>query len=554
MLAQQIARFYIHVGNWDKAEQFAKLAVDSKPDNSYLWDTYGQIYKRRLTDKYKEYIADSAIPTDSDIKEILKLAMKGIEKFSKEQRVSEKSHFGRENDAGYFGEVRLIVHLLDLMHLWFPEKDSKSNLHTFLVKLSNPKEINIFSEESCKFLNSLQERSEKTMQVIEDKLAQLKSEKEGEIFKLNTSYNPRHELVQLRENLDNYLGEQTHEVPDNLTPEARASFIRRRVVRLGGRSSSSILDLRNRQDGETRLNEMSVKLSENIKTPFAKVFDFVTLITVTLVQNMFQKTIQEKDFRNLVDWSRKGYEMTLQIPESERPLLEAFMYFVMIHWPTENKKRYKLSPVEKVEEAVKRWKNAFYRNHPKQKDEPYRRRETTYYFLGKGNNAKEILYSKELQSGVHGYLDGEALWRTKTVKEKLQQLKGTLLNDGWEILYTVVSQGGNKSDIRVRNSHPSPRSMWQKNVAFYLGFGWNGPKAYVEIDQNESVSEQKEEIAVNPLVKQSSNSGKPTRATWQDVATHEAYLNNLRKINEQLQEIENLKKKKSPTPKQVRNG
>ncbi|XP_056004003.1 sterile alpha motif domain-containing protein 9-like isoform X2 [Ostrea edulis] len=555
MLAQQIARFYIHVGNWEKAEQFAKLAVDSKPDNSYLWDTYGQIYKRRLTDKYKEYIADSEAPNDVEIQEILKLAMKGIEKFSKEQRVSEKSHFGRENDAGYFGEVRLIVQLLDLMYLWFPEKDSKSNLHTYLVKLSNPREFDIFSEESRKFLNNLQNRSEKTMQIIEDKLAQLKSEKEGEIFKLNTTYNPRHELVQLRENLDNYLGEQTGEIPNHLTPDSRASFIRRRVVRLGGRSSSSILDLRHKPKGEQHLEEMALKLLENTKSLFAGVFDFVTLITVKLVQNMSVETIREEDFKNLVEWSRKAYEMTLQIGENERPHLEAFMYFVMIHWPTENKRKYRLSPVETVQDAIKRWKNAFYKNHPKQKDEPFRRRETTYYFLGKGDKVKEIVYSKELRC-KQSYLDGEALWRSQPVKDMLQQLKGTLLNDGWEILHTVISQGGNKSFIKVRNSHPSPRSLWQKSVVFYLGFGWNGPKAYIQTDQysqDEAVSGQmqEEEGGIVPHIKQPSNPGKQTRETWQDVATHEAYLNTLRKIKVQLKEIERLKKTKNLTQKQI---
>lgn len=49
------------------------------------------------------------------MKDFIKLAMKGLANFTKEQIVSENSTFGRENDAGYFGEVRLIVQLLDLL-------------------------------------------------------------------------------------------------------------------------------------------------------------------------------------------------------------------------------------------------------------------------------------------------------------------------------------------------------------------------------------------------------------------------------------------------------
>lgn len=82
------------------------------------------------------------------------------------------------------------------------------------------------------------------MQTLEDKLAQLKNEREEKVFTQNAGYNPGQELVQLRENLDNYLGEQTSEIPKYLSPDATASFIRRRVKRIGGRSCSSILDLR----------------------------------------------------------------------------------------------------------------------------------------------------------------------------------------------------------------------------------------------------------------------------------------------------------------------
>ncbi|XP_062605885.1 sterile alpha motif domain-containing protein 9-like isoform X2 [Saccostrea cucullata] len=557
MLAQQIARFYIHSANWGKAEEYAKTAVQSKPDNSYLWDTYGQIYKTELTLMYKAYLADCEAPTDSEIQEILKLAMKGIEKFSKEQIVSEESRFSRENDAGYFGEVRLIVQLLDLIFLWFPGKDKKLDLHKYLVDMNNPKEFEIFSREALEFLRDLQGRSEKTMQVIEDKLAQLKNEKDGEILKLNVSYNPRYELVQLRENLDNYFGEQTGEIPDHLSPEARASYIRRRVKRIGGRSSSSILDLRNTPDGESRLNEMASKLSENIMSQYAKAYDFVTLISVTLVQNMARKTFREEDFKNLVEWSRRAYDLTLRLGDDERPQLEAFMYFVMIHWPTEHKLKsrlYKINPVETVEEAIRRWKNAFNRLYPKQKEEAFRRRETTYYFLGKGKGSSGIVYYKDIRC-KQTYIDGEALWRSKPVKEMLQQLKGTLLMDGWEILYTVTSPNGNKSFIKVKNSYPSPRSMWQKNVVFYLGFSWNGPKAYIQNDpytQDDDMELKEKQKGEEVNTARQPNQTKPNNlvANWQDVATHEAYLNAVGKIDQQLEEIENLKKRKDVNSKQ----
>lgn len=484
------------------------------------------------------------------MKDFIKLAMTGLTHFSKEQEVSENCNFGRDNDAGYFGEVRLIVQLLDLLNLWFPNED-KTELHAYLVNIDNPSKFKLFSEESQTFLKNLYSRSERTMQTLEDKLAQLKNEREEKVFTQNAGYNPGQELVQLRENLDNYLGEQTSEIPKYLSPDATASFIRRRVKRIGGRSCSSILDLRSSPDGEKKLEEMSSKLAININSKFSNAYDYVTLITVTLVIQMANKIFPEEVFRNLVEWSRMGYEMTLRLKESERPQLEAFMYFVMIHWPTESKRKFKLCPIETVKEAIIKWRQAFYKMHSKQKDEAYsfRRRVTTYYFLGKGSNSKEIVYYKDLKCKQTN-LDGEAMWRSKPVKDKLQQLRRTLLSDGWEIMYTFFSKAGNKSSIRVRNSYPSPKSLWQNNVVFYLGFSWSGPKAYIQIDSSPSEGEE-QSINIPPHVSKQANSGKQKKTDWQDVATHEAYLQSLRKINSELKEIESFKKKKKCTQKQV---
>lgn len=169
--------------------------------------------------------------------------MTGLAHFSKGKKVSENCNFGRDNDAGYFREAHFIVQLLDLLNLWFANED-KTELHAYLVNVDNPTNFKLFSEESQRFLKNLHSRSEKTMQILEEKLAQLKNERQDEVFTQNAGYNPGQELIQLRENIDNYLGEQTSEILKYLSPDATASFTRRRVKRIGGRSCSSILDLR----------------------------------------------------------------------------------------------------------------------------------------------------------------------------------------------------------------------------------------------------------------------------------------------------------------------
>lgn len=70
---------------------------------------YGQIYKKRLIERYKNCIVNDIFLIDFEMKDFIELVMKGMVNFIKEQIVSENSNFGWENDVGYFGEVCFIV-------------------------------------------------------------------------------------------------------------------------------------------------------------------------------------------------------------------------------------------------------------------------------------------------------------------------------------------------------------------------------------------------------------------------------------------------------------
>jgi len=55
-VAQQLARLlYIKLEKWDQASAAIKSATDQLPDNSYLWDTYGRIYDKRLLSELAGY-------------------------------------------------------------------------------------------------------------------------------------------------------------------------------------------------------------------------------------------------------------------------------------------------------------------------------------------------------------------------------------------------------------------------------------------------------------------------------------------------------------------
>lgn len=95
-------------------------------------------------------------------------------------------------------------------------------------------------------------------------------------------------------------------------------YIRWRVKCIGGRFFLSILDLRLLKDGDKKLEEMLLIFLRNIELDFLIVNDYVILIIVIIVRNMKSKIFLEKDFKNLVEWSKIGYEMIVWFWDDER--------------------------------------------------------------------------------------------------------------------------------------------------------------------------------------------------------------------------------------------
>ena len=55
-VAQQLARlWYIKLRDWNQASMAINSAINQLPKNSFLWDTYGRIFEKRLSSEYEKY-------------------------------------------------------------------------------------------------------------------------------------------------------------------------------------------------------------------------------------------------------------------------------------------------------------------------------------------------------------------------------------------------------------------------------------------------------------------------------------------------------------------
>jgi hypothetical protein len=529
MVAQQVARLYISLKNWEKAEEFAKKAVSEKVENSYLWDTYGQIYFKRLADVYERCLQDETLLTQDEIKSVVNIALKGISHFEKEQLLSEREQ--SDNDAGYFGELKTIVLVLDLFTQWNKDRE---NLHIFFVSHAVPHDYKIFQGENLHFLKRLLSRAENALTKLEDKFSQLKS-----TYRVDSNFNSALEVAKLRENLDTYFGEASAKIPKNLTSKEIASHCRRRINRIGGRSLVSMLRLRNEEQPDDTLEEIFQKAKCIINEGFASVHDYLTLLGVSLVRTIDSK---EVDFESMLKWSKEAYKLATDSSKDDHPNLEAYMYFVIIHWPTERKRKYErhLCPPEEIAEAIRRWKTAFKKRYPRQEDANlYRKKETTYFFLGSGT--KDIVYYEDLGDNSRSQ-DGD-VFKTEIVRTRLQRLKGILLRS-WEIKYQITSVQGNASSINITNSYYTSEALCNKAVYFYVGFSWNGPKAFYVTKE-----EHPETFATEVTEEQASRHAPSKRSRnefekYEDVSTHSKLSKALKDIDRALADLDKCKRQK----------
>ncbi|XP_076466731.1 sterile alpha motif domain-containing protein 9-like [Babylonia areolata] len=486
MIAQQIARIYIHCSNWKAADEFARVAQDMKPRNSYLCDTYGQVYKEQLIGRWKECFESEEQLEEEKAMEMIDIAFKAIDIFRREQRLSDDDCTTAYNNCGFFSELRVIVTLLDCCRFLKAFKIDKGEmLHKFLIDAEYipdglREEI---GDDRIKLLKKLCHEYEKPMRRLEDELIQLK---EDSCYQYSPGYassirNSRM-FVHLQECLDTYFGEDNDLVPHGLSEEQACEYRRRRVKRKGGNSLSSIYELRNDENAVEEFWAMHSILEKNVQSRFCSTFDLKTILNVTVARmSKGKRCAQEITLETVLDWTHQLYDKSKQ---DALPYLEAYLYAVMFNWPTEWRRHqgFGMFPCMKIKDIIKEWKEAFEMVHPAQREEegkkPDRRKGTTLFFLGQGEGFDEIVFYSELQ-GFSRRLIGDSIWDTTVALERLKRLKGTLQHGGCEISVTLISQKGSATQLIVPTSYPiKDHSLWQKSVRFVLGFCWSGPRAY----------------------------------------------------------------------------
>ena len=499
-VAQQIARFYISMKNWEKAAFFAQESTSKKPENSYLWDTYAQVYREQLHERYKTLVEENRPISAEEAIEIVITAHKAMELFRKEQSVSEKETTSPStNDAGFFGEIRTFLKLMGCLvyldvFILENRSSSKDTLRKFIMHpryVPENKELDAWEHihgfNYIQILKNMWRAVLQTLNRLEDENVQLR-ESYTDDHVLSQRAKRNRDIENIKTEFDSYFGEDSDEIPKELEGEELYSFHRRRVKTIAGISLGDFFDLAGHDDGEKKLLKLLQYLRTNVESETAIADDYRMVLTVVFALLKFEgKYLHIIPYPRVIEWSKKLYESREKL---DFVVLEPYLFYTMLNWPRKDT-RYCVSPPLLID-ALKQWKLAYWKKYPRQREEEKRHRkmETVMFFFANGSNLASLANYEEMRNYEETKIKASQFWRKPFVFRKLARFQGTLHEDGDQVSLHVPFNG-NIYDVEIPTSLPKrdPR-MLKKRVNFVIGFSWAGPKAYdVDLkDPTEDVS------------------------------------------------------------------
>ena len=472
--AQLISRYYIKLKNWLKAEKFAIRATELLPGNSYLWDTLGQVFREQLLGNL-----DKGNPGDGpiDIHNFLEISQKCVEVFQKEQEVSEReiTYSGEDNLAGFFGELRVTALIMKAL-AQMPCFGDASNFQKFLIDKSTDVCMAVpLKGEEIYFLKDQFISAKKAMRKLDDEFLQIKDTSNYDVT-LPVRDNNRSELIKIKIDLDQYLEAPGNQVPRNMPVELQHEYRSELIRKCGGNSLNQLLILRSK-DEEKEINRVFHLVSENMRQPPFSLEDIRTFLDVSTVLLADGRAPKSLTFNYLLDLSRQLYSKP-QVDGYQ--YLEPYLYFIMYNFPTEERQRERLCPMVDLKKAIEKWFEAFQQKYQKynREDLALRRKVKTIFFLANGPPLFDIVHQDMLDEKMKE-ASRQDKWQLPEVKEKLRLMRGLLLTHGDKVRLRVTNAAGNSFQIDIATSyHVKKKEMWQKQVYFYLGFSFSGPKAF----------------------------------------------------------------------------
>ncbi|XP_042540450.1 sterile alpha motif domain-containing protein 9 [Dipodomys spectabilis] len=499
-ICQALARyFYIKEKDFSNALYWAKEAKKIQPDNSYISDTLGQVYKSKI----RWWIDDNARNRNisvEELTELLELAVYASDAFKESQQQSEdreydvkerlhqksKRRYDTYNIAGYQGEIEVGLYAIQILQLlpFFDNKNelSKQDLINFVSgNCDIPGDQNEFKlalKNFIPYLTTLHTSLKKSFDFFDDYFVLLKPRNN---IKQNEEAKTRRKVaVNFNKYLDIFgpLAEtQNRDLGSKLSLPLQVERYRRSLEALKADKFSGLLEYL------IKSQEESVSSMEDIVNKYTFLLE---QCTTRIQQKEKQNFILANIILSCIKPTSKLVKPIKKLKEQLRDVLQPIglthrfpePYFLasLLFWPENQKLDQDSKQMEKYAQALQtsfrgRYKHMYRTKQP-----------IAYFFLGKGNNTNRLVHKGKIDQCFGKKVDINSLWQSGDVweDEKVQKLLFRLQGRAENNVLYVEYGINEKITIPIKPTFlgqlRSGRSI--EKVSFYLGFSIGGLLAY----------------------------------------------------------------------------
>ncbi|XP_033110345.1 sterile alpha motif domain-containing protein 9-like [Anneissia japonica] len=553
-IAQQIARYYnLAIEDFPMALEFIEKAIDMKKDNSFYWDTKGQIYRKEIIKSfYHTYVVEDKILSFKSSFELLKLAFSGIETFQMSQRLSLVDR--KDNTSSFSGEVDMTFKLLDVLtclDVFKCSSDGRKMLQRYLIDQHFlPDELVEWTDYHQK-MKSLMRNVHGAIDAMTNFLT---FQKEWSNYTLIDDSTLKDLKVKIRLYLvmwENHFG--SIDIQDvNMFGAETANDLRRiKARKLGAHSLAKIFDKAVEDDIGSLMKIRKLLLKNEPYNAYDMKYIILANLALSVSPN---RNKQQYDLPPMKDMINLAKEFD-QCDRKEKDFsLYPPLFLLMLLWPRGQplqeydnklmKKSLKEISVRWRESQKQNWvdenyssQHALYVRHSK--SQRSRSKPVVHFFLGSGKGLKALVhYSRITSNAKRLERDREQIWETPVVRENLLKVEG-MLSDNNTIIY---KHKYTDEPIKIFLASSSGTLTSREEVVFYIGFSWGGPVAYYVKPKNMS------EVTESAVVKSLGgwNSSPPAmRAVRKSVPVISVpeYQKKLTNLKKKLSEINDLKEK-----------
>lgn len=483
--AQQLARLHYTYEKFEEAKHWAETAAKQLPNNSYILDTKGQVYRKWFQAKCKAIDNDNIPKTAQNTADAVETALKALECFQECEKAA-VAEMENTNTSGFFSEVDVgcsLLKLISSLQVFAHGSNGHSECMKYLLTDYVPEEVQDAWEPFHGRLKNLHKTMLDALEWISEDLSFFQTdigadeEETPESHELKISH-PLTWLAKKSSEYGKYFSE-AHSAAllehGQIVPEKLTSFQKRMIIfYLGGGNVTSILSKLTEQREAVRLLESILSLYPNnpIKAKFCQrdIVNYIaTHISLNCLSPQNQKVAPLKELQ----------ELCRQFPSDKKKCLASALFLLtLLFWPedhdTDHEKEIKY---EIVQSAVEHLEKGYW---TKMKDIPQRKRRIyTHFFLGNGNGLDKFVHKRKFETITKGFSVSEK--RMKWFRGqalKIPAIAGMLKHvSGWTEDGVVYLEGPKKKKFSILPLYIPSVPHSNENITFYLGFTFRGPVA-----------------------------------------------------------------------------